>query len=62
MYIKDLTNLIDYPDDVTIQIYSFSEDDTVYIGIEENIPDDLVKAKIRGLEIPEKNCILINID
>ena len=62
MYIRDLTNLIDYPDDVTVQIYSFLEEDNVYIGVEEDIPDSLKSAKIRGFEIPEKNCILINID
>ena len=62
MCIRDLINLIDYPDDVNVQIYSFSEDDILFAGIEEDIPENLKSVKILGFEIPGKNCILLNID
>lgn len=62
MCIKDLVNLIDYPDAVNIQIYSFSEDDVLFVGIEEDIPEHLKSVKVRGIEIPGKNCILLNVD
>ena len=62
MQVCDLTKLIDYPDDVSVQIYSFSEDDILFVGIEEDIPEYLKSVKVRGIEIPEKNCILLNVD
>ena len=60
MLIKDVINLIDYPDDVTVEIYSYIEDDVVFHGICENIPEEFLEEYVRGIEIPEKNTLLIN--
>ena len=62
MFVRDLVNLIDYPDDVNIQIYSFSEDDILFAGLEEAIPEHLKAVKICGFEVPGKNCILLNVN
>lgn len=60
MLVKDLINLIDYPDDVTVQIYSYVEDDIVYVGLGEDIPYNILEEVVKGIEFPEKNCVLLN--
>lgn len=60
MLVKDLINLIDYPDDVTVQIYSYVEDDIVYVGLGEDIPYNILEEVVKGIEFPVKNCVLIN--
>lgn len=61
MKVKDIVSLIDFPDDVTVTIYSYDEWDVIYSGVEENIPEDILYKDVRGLEFPCKNNITINI-
>ena len=61
MKIKQLVDLIDYPDDVIIIIYDYAKSDVVYSGLVESIPEYYLEEDIKGVEIPSKNEIMLNI-
>lgn len=64
MLIRDLLNLVDYPDDVRIEIYSYAIYDTVFCGSIEELElrnPEFLNSKISGLEFPKTNCVIINI-
>ena len=64
MLVRDLLNLIDYPDDVRIEIYSYAIYDNVFCGSIEELElknSELLDSKISGLEFPKTNCVIINI-
>ena len=61
MKIKQLVDLIDYPDDVIIIIYDYAKSDVVYSGLGESIPEYYLEEDIKGVEIPSKNEIMLNI-
>lgn len=59
MKVKDIVEKIDYPDDVEVTIYSYLLEDNVYQGFE--VPESLYDEEVQGIEIPEKNAIMLNI-
>lgn len=61
MKVKQITSLIDYPDDVQVTLYDYTKSDVVYIGLEENIPEYYLDEEILGIELPSKNEIMLNI-
>lgn len=61
MKVKQITALIDYPDDVQVIIYDYTKSDTVYVGLEENIPEYYLDEEVLGIELPSKNEIMLNI-
>lgn len=61
MKVKQITSLIDYPDDVQVTLYDYTKSDVVYVGLEENIPEYYLDEEILGIEIPSKNEIMLNI-
>jgi len=61
MKVKQITGLIDYPDDVQVTLYDYTKSDVVYVGLEENIPEYYLDEEILGIEIPSKNEIMLNI-
>lgn len=61
MKVKQITSLIDYPDDVQVTLYDYTKSDVVYVGLEENIPEYYLDEEIVGIELPSKNEIMLNI-
>ena len=61
MKVKQITSLIDYPDDVQVTLYDYTKSDVVYVGLEENIPEYYLDEEIVGIEFPSKNEIMLNI-
>lgn len=61
MIVKDIVNLIDFPDDVVITIYSYKEWDIVFQGKYDSLDDKLMHMDIHGIEFPKKNNLLINV-
>ena len=61
MKVKQITSLIDYPDDVQVTLYDYTKSDVVYVGLEEKIPEYYLDEEILGIEIPSKNEIMLNI-
>ena len=62
MLVEDIVNLIDYPDDVTITIYSYGIHDIIFTGLSEEISPNILVRKIRGLEFTGTNCLMINVE
>ena len=61
MKVQDFVNLIDFPDIVTVIIYSYDSWDDIFSGLCGNIPEYLLQEDVNGFEIPYKNTITLNI-
>lgn len=61
MKIRDFVNLIDFPDDVKIIIYSYDVWDDIFSGLCDDMPEYLLDEDVNGFELPEKNTIILNI-
>jgi hypothetical protein len=61
MKVKDFVSYIDFPDIVTVIIYSYDSWDDIFSGLCVDIPEYLLQEDVNGFEIPGKNTIILNI-
>ena len=63
MKVKDFINLLDFPQDVTLIIYSYKLWDDVFEGKAVDLPklSYLQEENVNGFELPAKNTLILNI-
>lgn len=61
MTIEELMNLCIEPSLCKVEIYSVDQNDTVWSGMADEIPDEYGELEVESFDVPTDGCMTFNI-
>ena len=62
MLVKDILNLVDFPDEQLVQIYDYDVWDVVQEDVADAIYPNYMTRDVRGIEVKNNNVLVLNLE